>query len=255
MKITEYWQEIAKTSGLPEDQVKLVEQVLQNEKVSNAFVPRPEYSRSLNEQTEKYNELVKKNADYYQTEAQRAAENQKKVEEALKTAQRYRDLYGEIEEGKPIVSSPAFDASKYVPIEEFQKKVNEIGAQSLFVTKEGIKAASDYMFRFKEPLDVDALEKYAIEHKLPINMAYKEFIQPKLEAQQNASFEEKLKRAREEGAQEALSRVKLPIDNAPKESTPLLQNLAAQRDKSSVKSEGDRLASFAEAYAKGNNAT
>lgn len=256
MNAKEYWTEFAKTTGLPEDQVKAVELAFGNEKVANAFVPRPEYSRSLDEERGKYNDLVKKNSEYYQTEASRAAENQKIVEQAKATAQRYRDTYGDLDGGDPnLVKSPTFDASKYVPKEELTKALETQGSQFVNILEHGLTAVADYQYRFGKPLNVPELKKFAIERNLPLDQAYQKFIEPEVQAKTNTEFEAKLKAEYERGAQEARSRVKLPIDNSPRETTPLLNNLAAARDKASVKSEGDRVSSFAEAWSKGNNAT
>jgi hypothetical protein len=249
MNAREYWQQFAKESGLPEDQVKALDAAFANEKVANAFVPRPEYSRSLNEEQKKYNELVEKNQTYYMTEAQRAAENQRKVDEALGAAQRYRDLYGELDpaQHRPVVSPT--DMSKYVSAEDYQKELKRIEGQSLYVIKEAVKASQDHFAKFGEPLDIDALEKYAVERNLPIDRAYKDMIQPRLEEKQNVGFAEKLKAAREEGAREALSRVNVPIDTRPRESTPFQAYIAASKDTARPSA----LESFTKAYNDGAN--
>jgi hypothetical protein len=251
MNAKEYWQSIAKDLGLPEDQVKIVDQVLANEKVANAFVPRPEYSRSLNEATEKYNGLVQQNEQYYKTEAQRAAENQNKVNEALQQAQRYRDLYGELDPGttQRTVQTPAIDESKFISKADYDAALQRIEGQSLFVIKEGLKASQDYYANFGKPLDIDALEKFAVEKKLPLNQAYREYVAPELEAKRNLSFEEKLKAARAEGAADALSRANSPIDTRSREVSPFLQNVTAKPDPAAAApSVTERMSSFAEAF-------
>ena len=75
----------------------------------------------------------------------------------------------------------------------------------------------DHFQRFKEPVDVDALEAFAIKSGLPLRQAYKEFVAPKVDEQRNAEFDAKLKAAREEGARDALSKHQLPINTRPKE--------------------------------------
>jgi hypothetical protein len=103
------------------------------------------------------------------------------VNEALTQAQRYRDLYGELEPGatqQRTATQPAFDASKYISKDDYDAALKRIEGQSLFVIKEGLKASQDYMTRFKKPLDIDALEKFAVEKGLPINQAYRDFVAP-----------------------------------------------------------------------------
>ncbi len=250
----QYWQEIAKKAGLPEDQAKVLEAIAANEVVQNAFVPRPEYSRQLDEATGKYNTLVQQNAEYYKTEMQKTAERQQMVDQYAAQAQRYRDLYGELEPGvtpQQRVTTPAFDASQYISKSDYDAALKRIEGQSLFVIKEGLKASQDYMANFGKPLDIDALEKFAVEKGLPINQAYREFVAPELEAKQNSSFAEKLKQAREEGAADALSRANVPIDARPRESSPFLSHIAAKPDPAAVApTVTERVNSFADAWNK-----
>ena len=247
----QYWLDVAKNAGLPDEQVKALEAAVANDKFANAFVPRPEYSRSLDAETQKYRDLVAQNESYYKTEAQRAAENQRKVDEALQAAQRYRDLYGELDPGAPqrTVATPSFDASKFMTKEEYDAALKRIEGQSLFVIKEGLKASQDYMANFGKPLDIDALEKFAVEKGLPINQAYEKFVAPEKEAAQNKTFAEKLAAARAEGAAEALSRANTPLDTRPREVSPFLQNVTAKPDPAAAApSTSERVNSFAEAW-------
>jgi hypothetical protein len=142
------------------------------------------------------------------------------------------------------VASPAIDTSKFVSAEDHKKAIEQIGRESLFVVKEGIKASQDYYAKFGKPLDIDKLEQFAVEQKLPINLAYERMIQPEMEAKQNSSFAEKLKAAKEEGAREALSRVNVPIDTRPRESTPFQAYIAASKDTARPSA----LESFTKAY-------
>jgi hypothetical protein len=266
MNAKEFWTEYTKTAGLPDDLVKAVDQALSNEKVANAFVPRPEFSRALDakdkeartaaDALQKYQSEVQ---EYYKTESQKAAERQQKVDEAVAAAQRYRDLYGDLPsdgtQQSRVVATPAFDGSKYISRDDYEKELKRIEGQSLYVIKEGLKASQDYMSKFGKPLDIDALEKFAIEKNLPINLAYQQMIQPELEAKTNSTWEAKLKAAREEGASEALSRVKSPLDTAPRESSPFLANVQDRMQNTAPLSAQERLRNFAEAYTAPTNAT
>lgn len=88
------------------------------------------------------------------------------------------------------------------------------------LTKSVAKATSDYISRFREPLDVDAVEKIALERGMSFDTAYKEFISPKVEAQRTVENEAALKAAREEGFRDAMSKHKIPADSAPREQHP-----------------------------------
>jgi hypothetical protein len=265
MNAKEYWAEYVKTAGLPEDLVKAGDALLSNEKVMNAFVPRPEFSRTLDAKDKEARDaqaaLLKYQTEvqeYYKTETQKSAERQRAVDEAAAVAQRYRDLYGELPGDTTQhrnVATPALDTSKFMTKDEYDAALKRIEGQSLYVIKEGLKASQDYFSKFGKPLDIDALEKFAVEKGLPLNVAYTQMIQPELEAKQSSSFAEQLKKAREEGAAEALSRVKSPIDPRPVEPSPFLSNVLKPADKAAVTSTSERLASFAAAYTDPGGAT
>lgn len=255
MNAKEYWSTLAKELGLPEDKVKVIDEVFSNEKVMNSFVPRPEFSRSLDEKDKALQNYRTEVENYYKSESVKAADRQKLVDDAVARAQRYQDLYGELpNDGQPrVVATPALDDKKYLTREEYDAAVKRIEGQSLYVIKEGLKASQDYMSKFGKPLDIDALEKFAIEKNLPINLAYKEMIQPELEAKQSSSFAEQLKKAREEGAAEARSRANVPIDTQPRETSPFLSNVYAKPATSGPAqplSVSERLANFAAEYSK-----
>ena len=250
----QYWQTVAKKAGASEDQTKALETLLANDEFGNAFIPRPEYSRTLDEKDSAYKKLQGEVSDYYKTELARTDQNKKVVEETQARLQAYMNTYGELPTDGRTIQSPTVDTSKFVSVEDHKKQLDAIGQQALFVTKEGIKAASDYMYRFGKPLDVDGLEKFAVERGLPINMAYQEYIKPEVQAKESASWEEKLKAAKEEGAREALSRVKVPIDTTPKETSPFAANLEAMQAKQATAPTQQRINSFAEAW-NGVNAT
>jgi hypothetical protein len=265
MNTKEFWADYAKTSGLPENLVKAVDEALSNEKVANAFVPRSEYSRSLNDkdtalkaaqdQLQKYQLDVQQ---YYKDEATKAAERQKAYDDAMALRQRYIDTYGALSDDPTqhrTVATPSIDPNQYISKKEYEDSLKRIEGQSLYVIKEGLKASQDYFSKFGKPLDIDALEKFAVEKGLPLNVAYTQMIQPELEAKQSSSFAEQLKKAREEGAAEALSRVKSPIDPRPVEPSPFLSNVLKPADKAAVTSTSERLASFAAAYTDPGGAT
>lgn len=254
MNAREYANQLAKEAGLDETQSKALADVFANDKIANGFIPRPEFSRALDGKDAEVKKIRDDAAAYYAQETARAARNQEVV-------QRYIDTYGELpSEGAARAGVPgaqaALDASKYISRDDYQKEIQRVESQSLFVVKEGIKAASDYLHRFGKPLDIDALEQFAVEKKLPINLAYQEMIKPEVEARQTSSFEERLKAAREEGARDALSRVKIPVDTASKEPSVFASALAARQSgdgSTAAPSLQDRLADFSDAY-NGTNA-
>lgn len=257
MNTKEYWQTVSKTLGLPEDKAKSMEELLSDEKVANLFVPRPDFSSELDKKDKALQAYRTEVENYYKSESVKAADRQKLVDDAVSKAQRYQDLYGELPNDgtqRQTVATPAFDGSKYISRDDYEKELKRIEGQSLYVIKEGLKASQDYMSKFGKPLDIDALEKFALERNLPINLAYKEMIQPELEAKQNSTWEEKLKRAREEGAAEARSRANVPIDTQPREVSPFLSNVLSKPQTTGTPAQplsvSERLSNFAAEYSK-----
>ena len=230
----QWWTEVAKQAGVPDEKAQAVLDILQDEKVANVLgdqvMMRSDYSRNMDALSKQRADMEKANREYYEKEAKRTAENAAAVERANAILQEYVTTYGElpsaaaVRAGNPDARA-ALDASKFLTREDHDAALKRIESQSLYVIKEGIKASQDYMARFGKPLDIDALEKHAIEKQLPLNLAYQDFIKSDVETAQAKTFEEKIKAAKEEGAREALSRVKQPLDNAPRGSSPFRENL------------------------------
>ena len=90
------------------------------------------------------------------------------------------------------------------------------------------------MQRFKDILDVDAVEKLALEKGLPLDQAYKEFIAPKEQAALEARHKEDIEKAKAEAIRDYQSRLKLPIDTKPKEAHPFFDRKSPEKDKSEL---------------------
>jgi len=88
--------------------------------------------------------------------------------------------------------------------------------------KTGMSLASQHAVEFKERLDVDALEKIAVDKKVSLQQAYDEYVAPRRATQSEAQFKAKLDEARAEGAREFASKHKIPVDTQPREYHPLL---------------------------------
>jgi len=103
--------------------------------------------------------------------------------------------------------------------DDFAKQIKDAKdstlALSVNITKQALKVQDDYRARFGKALDLDALEKHALDKGLPIQLAYEDMIKPEVEAATKVANEKALADARAEGAKEALSKHNLPVDNAP----------------------------------------
>ena len=259
-----WWSEVAKQAGLPEDKVKAALEILQDEKVSNVLgeqvMMRSDYSRNMDSLKRDRETMETKNREYYENELKRTKANEEAVTRANSIVQEYVSTYGElpnaqaVREGTPGARA-ALDASKFISKEEHEKAMATLGNQFVTVLENGLTSVADYQERFGKALPVAELKKYAIENNLPLDQAYKNFIQPKVEELNAKSWEEKLKAAKEEGAREALSRVKQPLDNAPRGTSPFRESLEAtlKADKSAARpTERDLREGFSNAWREAN---
>lgn len=212
-----YFEGLAQKSGLPAEKVAGIMQALDDEAtgklVLDAFVPRPEFSRGLDEAKAKVDEITR----WHQEKALPAYETNKRGAALL---QQYIEKYGDIATAaEAAVAAEGTGLTKAQVQELLNAALKERDSAYVGLTKTAVRSSQDYFMRFKEPLPVDELEKYALEKGLSLDAAYKEFIEPKVQAQTTAEWEQKLKAAREEGARDALSKVHTPLDGRPRDAT------------------------------------
>lgn len=116
---------------------------------------------------------------------------------------------------------PGFDSSKYLTKADLEAMNKERDARYAQVIKQAARLASRHVSKFGEELDVDAVEKLAIEKNLPLDMAYKEFIAPRELEAQTAKFTKEKEEAVREGIRNYASQHKLPVDPVPHETAPV----------------------------------
>jgi len=216
---TEYLAELKDAIG--EDKWASVEEnLIKNEKASaklrDGVLARSEFSSQMDALRKEREEFT----GYQNAEKQKIAGWQKWYGDVSKeaadlqsTVRAYRDAYGEIEDGQPKVK-PGMSQ------EDFDKRVAE---EMQRYSSAAVKFADDltdiklnHRDKFKESLNTDEVIKIVSERNIPLKLAYKEYISDKVEAQNKEEFQVAIKKAREEGAQEALSKHNLPnIDNSP----------------------------------------
>jgi len=117
-----------------------------------------------------------------------------------------------------VLTTEALDGLR----KEFTQKQQQ-QEQNFLTLLEGVgDITSDYVVRFKEKPDLAAIKKIAIEKNMSLTQAYDAYIAPRLQTQQQADLEARIKAAREEGAKDALSKHRLPTHDSPREFHPLL---------------------------------
>lgn len=117
-----------------------------------------------------------------------------------------------------------FDSSKYMTREDFQKGIDEFGGRMASVVKDGMNITAEHVSRFKEKPDLEAIEKIAMEQKLPLRAAYEKYIEPRVKEQEADSRKNWEKQRNEEIERDVRSRYKLPVDPKPEEISPLQAN-------------------------------
>lgn len=204
-------------TGLPDDRKAAIEGTLKDEtvagKIRERVLARSDYSRNM--------DSLKSEREKFQREV---AEAQQKItgwsswyEQASKAhadlttkVQRYRDTYGDIEEGqvvKPQVESLTKDEIEA----RLQEAFNTRDAAALEVADVMTELKLDYRDRFKEKLNMKELLTYAQENRLPLAAAYDSFIRPKAEEAREAELQKRIDAAREEGRKEVLSTARFPV--------------------------------------------
>jgi hypothetical protein len=94
-----------------------------------------------------------------------------------------------------------------------------------------VRISADYTKRFQDTLDVDAVEKLALEKGLPLDQAYKEYIAPKEQAATEARHKDEIEKAKAEAVRDFQSRMKLPVDTRPKEAHPYFDRKSPEAGK------------------------
>jgi hypothetical protein len=227
-----YWSELAKKAGIPEDKAGAISDALGDESVQKAFRDgfraMPDYSSDMDNVRDKTraetSEAVKAYYDkWYQTEAMPVLTRKEKEAADYKASlDQYRQLYGDIDpsgngNGNRQIVTPSGDVLTKAEFTDYMRQREQA---EINVLKAGLNAASHHMHIFGKPLDVDAVLKTANEKGMTFEQAYQSYIAPELEKKTQGDFETKLKAAREEGARDALSRHKIPVDAGPREMHP-----------------------------------
>jgi hypothetical protein len=241
----QYFEKLAQDSGLDGDAQSAVLQALENEKfargVADGFIRHDEYSRGMDKVRSREEELNK----WYNDAAMPAYQTNVRGIEKLR---QYETLYGDLTNGSsPASSSPSTpnreELDRYLE-DKFRARDQAYTGLSKTISK----ITFDYYKRFGEPLDVDEVEKIALSRGMDPMSAYKEYISPKLEAQQKTEVDAKLKAARDEGYRDALTKHRLPVDTAPKDYNPFFDREVPKTGTSEVEADRASRSAFLEGW-------
>lgn len=236
-KATEYLRGLAQEHKLDEGVTASLLKVLENEGVANAlgegFLRHDEFSSQMDgfkKSQEEFEGEKKGWKDWYgdavktfESSKGTSAELQTKLDASDTQLRAYRESYGDPpgagsqgnNGNNGAGDNPPFDTSKFMTRDDHEKALRERDANTIGVIKGAYQLGMDHFIKFGTPLDMNAMEKIAVEKGLPLNAAYSELIAPQVAEQQKTAQDEALKKAKEEGRQEAMRDHKIPNDDAP----------------------------------------
>ncbi len=222
--VKEYYEGLLKKAGVADDKRQAILTALDDENVSKALnedllAPRlrqDDYSRNmdaLKSDKEKW-------TGFYQNLLQWKAENEQGLAAlaAARTNGNVDPNNVDPNAGRTVLTVEALESLK----KEFTEK-QQVQERNFLTLLKGVGSlTSDYVTRFKEKPDLDAIEKIAIEKNVPLMQAYDIYIEPRVKALQTADVDARIAAARAEGAKDALSKRGMPGITESREFHPLL---------------------------------
>lgn len=238
MDVTAYLESLAQTAGLADEDKAALKKVLSNQKfaeeVGKGIKRQDEFSRGMDDirtQAQKLEADKKSWTDWYQNAVARDAEREEELQ---------RLKAGTTTASTTTATTSAANGGLT------KKELEEAQGRMVQIIKQMGRVSSRHAAQFHEELDVDAVEKIALEKGLTVDKAYEEYVAPRVKELQEQSFAEKLKAAREEGLREGLSKRDVP-DEGSKSFHPLFGHSKAV-EVSGKLTDAQRADRFAEAF-------
>lgn len=200
--------EIEKTAGwTPEQSAQMRTYLLENEAAAehlgNSTARHSEYSSALDKARDletKLNEAAKYQQWYEKNYAVANA--------AVTEAARYRERYGALDETpNPVPANNGASVPAGMTKAEIEQLLTDRDNRWASITKTGLRLASRHAAEYKEALDIDAIEKIAIEKSIPLDIAYEEFVRPRVQEAEKKRTDEEIKRRVDEGIAAERSRM------------------------------------------------
>lgn len=245
--------------SIPDEKREAVkEALLSNEVAQGAFLRQQDYTRKTQEL-----KTLQKEAEEAVKKAQKVdAYDKWYVEEAVPSVQRANDEANRLraalvaagittETGTGNPPPPAVNPAK---LNELEKRLNDIDSGA-FNTIIGMSAAAYRAAKENFEFKPDEVMEYASRNRVSPVQAFEKLTETERATRAESARKDELKRAREEGAREALSKLHSPDYMKPTESSPVLDVLFNSKPGGATQqpSESDRvraaLAAFEEAGA------
>jgi hypothetical protein len=237
--LQEYLNELAKTAGLDDESKASLTKVLGNakfaEELEKGVKRQSDYSRNMDElkaEKLKVDTQIGQWREWYKTAAETDAARETELQELRAKA------------GVTVTPTPTTGYTK----KELEDLLARERGQLIAVTKDMGRIASRHAADFHEALDVDAVEKIALEKGLTVVKAYEEYVAPRVKEISDKALEEKIRLAREEGLREGLSKRDVP-DEGSKSYHPIFGQ-PKQAEATKGMTDAQRASNFAEAWTK-----
>jgi len=186
-KAKEYFSSLAQEQKLSEDETATFLKVLENEKIAEdiglSVLRHDEYSRNMDGHRKDVEEFGKTKdewkgwyADFLKAkdaDGTKYADYDQIKAENLSYQKEYGDLDSE-KKGAP----PPIDASKFVSREDLAKELQARDGYTTTVIKKANELSMKHFKEFGVPLDMDALEKTAVEGNVSLDEAYNQNVAP-----------------------------------------------------------------------------
>lgn len=239
------WQEIAQKAGINEDLAAAFDEALGNESVAQAFrqgfVPVSEHHSTLDEVRQEAEARKAELDRWYEQDARPAYETNLAGIERLR---QYESTYGPIDSNSSTrADADALGFNSKADLDKYlDDRLRAERAGYIALSKSIPKMVVDFQNRFGEELNLDEVEQLSLKKGLPPDLAYQEYIKPRVEAKRTEEFEAKLAAAKEEGMKEAISKYHLPVESTPGESSPFFnrEELVTKDGKPVSEAEEDR---------------
>lgn len=105
------------------------------------------------------------------------------------------------------MKSGKVDLTGYVKAEDVDKMIASLQQDGLALMSTMTTLATKHLQQFNEVLDTEALLKHAAEKRLRLDLAYEDYIKPRVEERQKKDIEDRITKAREEAVTEERRRV------------------------------------------------
>lgn len=201
--LKKYWQDLAAKAGLSPEDTETVSKALGQDSVAKAFkdgfIPIPDYHRNLDQVKQEVTSERQRLEEWHQRTALPAYQTNLAGIEELR---RYKEAYGDLVDGPANYDNGNGNGAGLTQAQldrYFAEKRRELDRDVVGLTKTVARMTMDHLTRFKEPLDIDAVEKLAVEKGLPPDLAYEKFIEPRVQAQKDAEFKAQLEARYNEG--------------------------------------------------------